>query len=182
MKAVIDAKEFKRLVDNTKKFLKDYGLMAWIFLEIEENTIKATALDGHRVSIEYAASELDEPFKCFIKPEIPKITKYDRYVELELNGDKAFVTVGDSIRGYKQPEGDYYKTDNLIDDLKAKEPVISVGVNARYLMDALKSADKKYNHGVILEIRGKKEPIVVKACKDTEDNIKLVLPINISEG
>ena len=47
MKAVINAKEFKRIIDNTKKFLgSSFGQMAWIYLQIdaEKNLVKETAL------------------------------------------------------------------------------------------------------------------------------------------
>ena len=59
MKAIIDAMEFKRLVDNTKKFISKYEshkLMTYIYLQVNAETkeIKATALDGHRLSVEYA--------------------------------------------------------------------------------------------------------------------------------
>ena len=189
MKAIIDANEFKRLVDNTKKFVRDYGLMAWIYLEIEENTIKATALDGHRVSIEYAiVKDLDEPFKCFIKPEIPKITKRDIDVELTLSDKKAYITVGENIRGYKQPEGEFFNVKSLVDDLKAKEPLITIGADAKLLKDAFDSvkvngAAKPY---VRIDIHGKKEPIVIRRENIgmegvAKENIKLVLPVNMKD-
>ena len=59
MKVKLDANEFKRIIDNTKRFVKRdelNELMSWIYLEInaEEMIIKATALDGYRISIEYA--------------------------------------------------------------------------------------------------------------------------------
>ena len=51
MRAKLDANEFKRIIDNTKRFVnKDASneLMSWIYLEINarEMIIKATALDG----------------------------------------------------------------------------------------------------------------------------------------
>lgn len=187
MKAIIDANEFKRLVDNTKKFVRDYGLMAWIYLEVEENVIKATALDGHRVSIEYAfVKELDEPFKCFIKPEIPKITKRDRDVELTLSDKKVYITVGDNIRGYKQPEGEFFNVKSILDDLKAKEPLITVGADAKLLKEAFDSVKVTgtAKQVVRIDIHGKKEPIVIRRENIgmdgvAKENIKLVLPMRL---
>ena len=111
MKAKICAGEFKRIIDNTKRFVGDgtlSELMRWTYLEIDakEKVIRATALEGHRISIEYAELvEADESFTCYIRPTIPKITKRDNYAELEVSNSRLYVQVGESIMGYVQPEG-----------------------------------------------------------------------------
>ena len=59
MKAILDAKEFKRLIDNTKKFTRwedgNNKMMQYIHVVIDAKSmeIKAEALDGYRISIEY---------------------------------------------------------------------------------------------------------------------------------
>ena len=187
MKAIIDALEFKRLVDNTKKFISKYEsnkLMTYIYLQVNAETkeIKATAIDGHRISVEYAGvREVDESFNCYIKPVIPKIAKKDRYVELELVDKKAYITVNDNIMGYKQPDGVFFKTDKMIQDLEAKEPTASIWVDPRLLKEALDSAIYGYNQPVKIEIRDKKDPILIKRKKGWKD-IKLVLPVNVPES
>lgn len=69
MKAIIDANELKRIVDNTKRFIGcNSEKMNYIYIEIdaENNVIKATALDGNRISVEYAKIQsADQSFKCF---------------------------------------------------------------------------------------------------------------------
>lgn len=143
MKAIISAKEFKRIIDNTKKFLgPSYGHMDWIYLKLdaEKKLVKATALDGHRISIEYATLEdVDESFSCYVKPNIPKITKSDISTELELENNKLYITVGNSITGYIQPEGEYYKTDKMISDIEEQVPIRTIGVNAKFLKEAMES-------------------------------------------
>ena len=87
MKATIGADSFKRLINATKRYIRtDYvnKYMTYIRLEISEGLIKASAVDGNKVSIEYAEAAYDTPFTCYIKPNIPKITKDDLTVELEL--------------------------------------------------------------------------------------------------
>lgn len=186
MKAIIDAIEFKRLVDNTKKFVSKYEsnkLMLYIYLQVNAETkeVKATAIDGHRVSVEYTtAIEVDESFNCYIKPVIPKITKNDRCVELELVDKKAYITVKDNIMGYKQPEGEYFKVDKMIQDIEAKEPTASIWVDPTLLKQALESASYGYGEAVKIEIRDKKDPILIKRKKDRKD-IKLVLPVSVQE-
>lgn len=187
MKAIINALEFKRLVENTKKFVSKYEsnkLMTYIYLQVNAETkeVKATAVDGHRISVEYTtAIEVDESFNCYIKPVIPKIVKNDRYVELELVDKKAYITVNDNIMGYKQPEGEYFKVDKMIQDLEAKEPTASIWVDPRLLKEALDSAIYGYNQPVKIEIRDKKDPILIKRKSGYKD-IKLVLPVNVHES
>lgn len=186
MKVIINAMEFKRIVDNTKKFVSKYEsnkLMLYIYLQVNAETkeVKATAVDGHRISVEYTtAREVDESFNCYIKPVIPKITKNDRYVELELVDKKAYITVNDNIMGYKQPEGEYFKTDKMVQDLEAKEPTASIWVDPTLLKQALESASYGYREAVKIEIRDKKDPILIKRKKGQKD-IKLVLPVNVQE-
>lgn len=187
MKAIIDAMEFKRLVDNTKKFVSRYEsnkLMTYIYLQVNAETkeIKATAVDGHRISVEYTtAREVDESFNCYIKPVIPKIAKNDRLVELELVDKKAYITVNDNIMGYKQPEGEYYKIDKMIQDIEAKEPTASIWVDPTLLKQALESASYGYREAVKIEIRDKKDPVLIKRNRGKKD-IKLILPVNVPES
>lgn len=181
MRAVIRAEEFKRLIDNTKKFTGGSGLMQWIYLQVKSTAeITATALDGHRVSVEHAhLMECDEAFNCYIKPTI-KVKKNDDPVEIELTDGKLFITVGDNITGYKQPEGTYYPVDKVFKDTQDEEIKASIAVNPKLLKDALDSLT--YSHAVIMEIRNKKSPIIVRpASQGIKENIKLVLPMNVSK-
>lgn len=185
MKARIDAESFKNVIDNTKKFRCTYrDMMRYIYLEINAETkeLKATALDGHKVSVAYVpCMEVDESFKCFILPAIPKISKKDRYVELELVERRAFITVNQNIMGYIQPEGDFWNIDNLLKEAQNEATVTaSIYVDAKLLKDALDSCKGNYKDWVKIEIRDKKDPIVI--TQRHSKNVKLVLPINAGEG
>lgn len=188
MKAIIDATEFKRLVDNTKRFLRDTdNLMSYIYLEVnaEKKQIKATALDGHMISVEYVkVKELDTSFKCFIKANIPKITKKDRNVELEVLGERCFVTVGENIAGFIQPEGEYYKVDEMLNNATKEPPAASICVDPVLLKKALESVGSNvFTRTVKIEIRGKAEPIIIQpTAAQAKENIKLVLPVNMGGG
>lgn len=187
MKVKLNAFDLKRIVDGTKKFISKYEtnkLMTYIYLEVdaEKKEVKATALDGHRVSVEYAqAVEVDESFACYIRPNIPKISKSDLYAELELVNEKAYLTVGENITGYVQPEGMYFNVNKLMDDL-AKEPIVAtIGVDATLLKEALDSIPKGYKPCVKIEIRQPKQPIVITPVrKGEEQNCKIVLPVYIT--
>lgn len=182
MRAVIRAEEFKRLINNTKRFTRDSSnkLMQYIYLEVNAETkeIRATAVDGYRVSIEYAGvMEVDESFSCYCKKDIPKIKKSDLNVELELADNKLFITVGEYITGYKQPEGEYFKVDKLREDTKAVPVEASIYVDAKLLKEALESIDQSpFNRTVKIEIRDKKSPILITPAREKK-NEKYVLPV-----
>lgn len=186
MKAIINATDFKNLIGNAKAFLRnDYinKMMSYILLEVnaEAKEIKATALDGHRVSIETVSiKEADESFKCFIRPNIPKITKNDHFAELELKDNRCFVTVSESIVGYIQPEGKFYDVKKIVTDTEKTDATASVLVNASLLKEALNSVKIEGNSDnyVKIEIREKHMPIVIRYGKrPNRNNTKLVLPV-----
>lgn len=185
MKARIDAQEFKRIINNTKKFIGSRELMSWIYLEIdaEEKLIKATALDGHRISIEYAKlNSADESCTCYIRPVIPGISRYDEYADLELEGNRLFVQVGESIIGYVQPEGQYYKVNDIIEQYYNKEKTITIGVNAKYLKEAMDSIGSSGLERKIakIDLYNPGSPIIIRSGRREErENLKVILPVNI---
>lgn len=189
MKVRLYASEFKRLIDNTKRFVStEYcsdARMNWIYLNInaELKTIKATALDGHKISVEYGEIvETDESFSCYIKPNIPKILKSNRYVDLELIGGRLYAEIGDSITRYVQPEGEYYKVDEMLDGMMQGEKTMTIGFDANLLKDALASIGKfgERTPIAIIDLYDPKSPIIIKSGKrGNKQNIKAVLPVNI---
>ena len=188
MKAIIEPKELKRIVDNTKKFIGNVNTaMEYIHLEIDADkmTIRAVALDGHRISVEYAKiRDADESFSCYIKPVIPKITKYTYQAIIELEDNKVLIQANDSIMGYVQPTIDFYDVDTVINKEMEKEIVRTIGVNAKYLKDALDSVrDNTKTRDIIkIDVRNPKEPLMIRTMgyHGLPENIKLMLPVNIN--
>lgn len=187
MKATIGAADFKRLINASKRYVRTdniYKNMTYIRLEISGGLIKASALDGHKVSIEYAEAIHDKAFTCYIKPNIPKITRKDIFVELELVENRLFVTVGDNIMGYVQPEiTNFYDVDKEIERATAKEVTASIWIDAKLLKAALDGiTEERGGKRVIkIEIRGKKDPVIIRTEEfkfSGVENIKLVLPVN----
>ena len=189
MKCKLNASDFKRIIDNTKKFTAADNMdkMQYIHLIInaDKKTIRAEALDGYRASVEYEKIvETDCSFECYVKPVIPKITKNDEFVELEIDKNRLFVTVGDTITGYIQPGGDFYDLDKVASDATKTEPVRTIGVDPNSLKDALDATKNSgfYRPLAKIEIRETNEAIVIRSGgKDIEENLKIVMPINIRE-
>jgi len=188
MKARIAATDFKRVIENTKRFTGHEwrgSKYPWIYLQIdsESKMIRATALDGHRISVEFAdVMEVDESFSCYIKPNIPKILKHDQYVDLEVSNNRLYVQVGESIMGYVQPEGEYYKVDEMLSNYFDDQPELTIGVNANLLKDALASISNYGSRVPIakIDLRGPKDAIVIRSGeRGKRENIKIVLPVNL---
>ena len=183
MKVRMDAATFKQLINNAKKFTSNMQpIMQYIYLEFAGDQVTATALDGYRITTETAKIlESTEPFNCFIKPNIPKITSHDTYVTLELDDNRLLVTVGDNITGYVQPKDiKYYNTKKFVEDAKTDEPAASVWVSPKLLKEALESCNViRINNAVKLEISSvESRPIKIwYGQRDAENNLKLVLPV-----
>lgn len=195
MRAIIDADDFKRVINNTKKFTKTFSghkVMEYIYLEIdaEAKVLKASAVDGHKISIEYAkVKEVDESFKCFIKPNIPKITKHDIDAELEMVGRRLLVTVGDNITGYAQLNTQYFNVGEILKKNKPEDIVTSIYFNPKLLIEALQSVkvDGLSDH-VRLDIpKDPSHPVLIRPAIRADvvkkNNLKLVLPVHgLQEG
>ena len=185
MKAVIKAQDMKDLIEKTKRFVcKNYNntMMRYIHIVVdaEKREVRAEAVDGHRFSVAYCKlADGKESFECFITQEIPKITRYDEYVEIETDGDKAFITVGDNIRGYRQPKKPFFDILQMIETTEDKEPAIKIAFNSKLLAEALQSVKDvgdKYNTAR-LYLYNPATPVLIRS---NEKDVAGVLPIHIS--
>lgn len=184
MKATVDTKEFKRIIKALKPFTRPDGTkMEYIFLEVNNETqeVKFEALDGHRIAVEYLKCTADTSFTTYIKPFTLMKTK-EKFTDIEIINNKAYITMGDYSVGFKQPEGIWYETKQMLEKYEKEEPVLKVGINAKLLIDALKNISQKYgNDWAIIECRTKEDPIIIKSIND-ERNIRLVLPMKYSQA
>jgi DNA polymerase III sliding clamp (beta) subunit (PCNA family) len=181
MKAIVDSKEFKRIMQALKPFTCIYNdKMKFIRMMVnsENQEILFEALDGHRIAMEYLKCTTDESFTAYIKPFVFGRTK-DEKISIELLGNKVLVTKGEYIIGFKQPEGEWYDTSKILDDTYSKEITSVIGVNPKLLQDALKYMKADYKDLAQIEIRGIKDPIIVKDPKDKR-NVRIVLPVTLS--
>lgn len=178
MKALIDAQIFKKVIKNTKKFVGSGSKnMSYIYLKFDadNNELTAIALDGHTISVEYAkVIECDSSFRCFIKPVIPKISRYTEIVELELIDKKLFLTVDDTIMGYIQPEGEFYDTDTIIKNLLNREAKSVVGVDPKLLSKALECETDGYKNYAVIETGEPNEALLIRSCNKENKSFRVV--------
>lgn len=181
MRAVMDMDEIKRIIKATKSFVfkgDERPALKYVRLDFNKDTnkVKATALDGIMMSIEYGQIfQIDESFAAYIKPQLPIKAKGD-YVEIAVNEGFCYITVGDNSFGYRQPEIKWLDTDKIINDLEAKEISANILVNNERLAAALKSIDsgkipvkieyRGLNTGLIL--RYENSVRMFQVCRQTE--------------
>ncbi|MBO5025964.1 MAG: hypothetical protein J6C86_07475 [Bacteroidaceae bacterium] len=183
MKAIIDAQSFKNAIEKTKKFVSKNSynlLMKYIHIVVDAKSqeVLFEALDGHRFSRAYTKLlQADESFECFIGTNIPKIERHDISAEIECDGDRVLVTVGDGIMGYRQPEGKFFDLEKIANP--ETEPVVKLGVNGKLMAEALNSVKDLTTTCNLsrLYIYGPKDPVFIRS---NEKDVAGVLPLNVN--
>lgn len=176
MKAEILLSDLKKIIKATKKFVgsefKNNHLMEYVKIKVIDGKMIAIALDGHRISKETVSCNADQNFSCLIKPVIPKYG-YGNYAEIELSGNYAYISYGDSRIGFKQPEGEYYKINTMMDAENFKK--YTIGFDSKLLKEALESMEGK----VVLRFGEPKDPVLICNTGDEVKQERLVLPISL---
>lgn len=106
-----------------------------------------------------------------------------RYAILELTEKNLLVEVDGCITGFRQPEGDYYPVKSLIEREMKKKVISTIGVNARYLKDALNSVKTDMGRDIVeIDVRNPDEPLIIKTKvhSDLPKNLKVILPVRIN--
>lgn len=95
------------------------------------------------------------------------------------------IQADESIMGYVQPSFDYYDVDKLIKEETEKKIIRTIGVNAKYLKDALVSAkDSMRSRDIIkIDVRNPNEPLMIRSMgyDGLPENIKIILPVLINK-
>lgn len=177
MVARIKYKDLKRIINATKKAVKNSALsnlmMEYVELRIEEGKLTATALDGHVIVKERADVDSDCSFKCYIKPNLPKVPRFDGMCQIELLDEYAYVTIDDITKRFKQPEGMFYKISEVM-DIK-KQDGFRIAFNPKLLKEALETMNTN-----VVVLAFQKDPKAPAFIFDKENNQRLVLPVNIN--
>lgn len=189
MKAIINTREFNRIIAATKAFVDVHGerpLYNFIKLEFnaKDKRVTAIALDAFRLAVENAAlAECDEDFIAYIGSNVKLPSRKDVYAHIELQGNRLIVDCERYIFGCIQPA--LPALDANFDWRKAVpegDVRYKIAFNGDLLLSALRAAKvscgDKYLQCITLEFRGASEPIVLRT---NEENIKLIMPIRISE-
>lgn len=162
MKAIINTREFNRIIAATKAFVDAHGerpLYRFIKLEFsaKNKRVTAVALDAFKMAVENAAlDECDEDFSAYIGGNVKLPSRKDVYAQIELQGDRLIVDCEGLIYGCVQPTIEGFDWGQA----------------------AKVSCGGKYKQHITLEFRSPLEPIILRT---NEEDIKLIMPIRTLE-
>jgi DNA polymerase III sliding clamp (beta) subunit (PCNA family) len=157
-RAKISGGAFNRIVNATKAFSAKVNSRsrAYEYIRIEFDAEKdeavAVALDGHRLSAEYATATAEESFVIYIKGNV-KVPN-NSVVTIELIENEAIFRCDGYVFGFAQPEGEFMDWRSAI---PSNSPTYKIGFNGDYLLSALQAAKASvggtYKTPVVLEFR-----------------------------
>lgn len=187
MRAMIEAKTFRRILMATKGFVSKSGggrpCAEYIKLEFrtDRNIVTASATDGYRLSTEHAVcGEIDEDFDAYVKPVLPPV-KNGSWAVISVHDKKCYIEIDGMISGFNQPAGTDFDYQGAIDCGREKPPVLRIGFNGEYLLSALQaakiSAGSSFKQPVVLEFRTALDPVFVTTNEGRD--VKMVLPIRL---
>lgn len=187
MNATLSGEAFNRLVGAVKAFVDKRGsrrpcdTLIHILFSAEECKATAYALDGYRAAKEtVACGSVDEDFDVLISVPRLKAVK-SSIVEVRREGDKSIVDYGDIQFHTKNPGGELFDVETAISAEVNKPKRMAFGINADYMIDALRSLKESgaaIGKPVTVEFTSPLAPILMRTDKD---NYKMVLPVRIRE-
>lgn len=188
MKAILEGKDFIKLVEATKRFAATTDtkpIHTWIRLEFtkEPNQVTAIAVDGYKMGFETVnCFDLDENFVAYIKPGIKKPLKSQAYVVIELIEKRLLISYDSDIVGYQQPDGEFLDWKKTYAGLTENKVSYKIGFNVDHLIAALQSTKAsvpdRLRMPAILEFRSPMEPLVIRTG---DGNVKIALPVRLKQ-
>lgn len=141
--------------------------------------LTAAAVDGYRIhSITIPVNIINgrDSFSFLLKPFAIPATDSD-FIRCALDKKEIIFDFGN--RKYIERLGeDIESFMDIEESVPKKKPIEEIGVNPKYLVDALKSFKKDSRNPVVLEIRDPHSPIVIRSKQNPTD-YRLVLPVRM---
>lgn len=186
----INEEQFKRLIDGVKHSVSKDAyrpILQYIQVKVTADTITAYSLDGYRASRVEIKNDfpIDEEFTCYIKPLTVKVSKnLTNPVLIEQSDEKTFVEViteyGTVRYAFTAPKDKFIDVEKVFTANRPHDR--ELGLNPRYLIDALKSLSGIQRMGsqscAVLESKeNNKTAFIIRAKNDNIVNEQLILPV-----
>ncbi len=197
MKALIDAMQFKQLMEGVKHAVSNdtaRPILQYIKLDIKPDTVTAYAVDGYRLAkavISNTAHAPTDEFTSFIKPFTISKQTVDMIYPIEIIKDgEGSVTVAMQTSGgktelmFEQPSVEFVDAESII--AGAQEHDRELGVNANFVAAALKaiakSTQNSNNLAVIQTKEDNNQAFIITGKGEGIDVTQLILPIRDFEN
>lgn len=186
MKATMNGANFNRIIAATRAFAsgnttRPQNNLIQLHFCRETASLEAFALDGYRAMKETSACyTVDEDFMVLVSAP-PLKANGEHVVEIEQDGEYAYISFGNVRFRTKRPEGKVLDVNKVLTDEMKKEGRHRVGLNVDYLLDACKSikaSGTAFRKAVIIEIGSPLEPVILRTDRD---NPRMVMPVRIRE-
>ncbi len=196
MKALLDAMQFKQIMDGVKHAVctdNSRPVLGYIKLDIKGETVTAYALDGYRLAkvvitnTNLAPNNKDE-FSVLIRPiAIPKkVADLGLPIEVEKDGNIVTVTVqtydGKNVFNFDQPHAEFIDAEKVIADAGAHDRELAA--NGKYVSDAMlaisKSTHDRNNCAIIQTKENNCKAFIIKGNGEGIDVTQLILPIRLA--
>ncbi len=198
MKALLDAMQFKQIMDGVKHAVctdNSRPILGYIKLDIKGETVTAYALDGFRLAkvvvtnTNLAPNNKDE-FTVLIRPiTVPKkVVDLGLPIEIEKDGNTVTVTMqtydGKNVFNYDQPASDFFDAEKVIADAGAHDRELAA--NGKYVADAMtaisKSTQDRNNLAVIQTKADNCKAFIITGKGEGIEVTQLILPIRRFEN
>lgn len=190
-KVEINEITFKKLIDGVKHCVatdESRPILQYIQVNVKNDTIIVYALDGFRAGrVEVKnTNPIDEEFTCYIKPLSIKVSKQGiNPVIIECTDDKTFIEViteyGVLRYGFDDPikkgKGNYVDIEKIYNNARLHDR--ELGIDPRYVIDALKSLKGCDRYAVFESKENNKEAFIIKAKTEDIINEQLILPVRL---
>lgn len=193
-KVIINELQFKRLIDGVKHSVATDNIrpvLQYIQIKVTADIITAYSLDGYRASRVEIKNDcpIDEEFTCYIKPLTVKVSKRGiNPVVVEQSDEKTFVEViteyGIARYGFTAPKAEFIDVEKIYENSRPHDR--ELGLNPRYIIDALKSLSGIQRMGsrscaVFESKENNKTAFIIRAKNDDIVNEQLILPVRLAE-
>lgn len=130
------------------------------------------------MSVEHSViSYCSQDFSVYIK----KSVRFPRNKCVEITSDDSEVVLrcDGFMIGFEQPD---LKTFDYQKAIPSSDPIFKIAFNGNYLLSAIKAAKSScgnsFKDPVVLEFRGKNEPVVIRTNKE---DVKIVMPMRLRD-
>jgi DNA polymerase III sliding clamp (beta) subunit (PCNA family) len=184
MKATLSGEALNQLVGSVKAFTGKSDVRPqnqFIHILFSADGCKATAyaIDGYRAAKEsVVCGFVDEDFDVMVLAPRIKAKRVSN-VEVYRDGDRSFIDYGDITFRTQRPDGTPFDVEGFISGEAAKENKQAFGINADYMIDALRSLKESgaaIRKPVIVEFTSPLAPVLLRT---DADNYKVILPVRL---
>ena len=149
-----------------------------------DSHLQAFSLDGYRAHIAAAPIDIlegNQHFSFLLKPfALPATNTF--FIQCSLDKEKGEIMFDFGNRKFIETlgegDGEFF---NIEQALPKDPPAEQIGINPKYIVDAVQSFRRNARSPVVFEIRSPTSPIIIRSSEDPND-FRLVMPTRVTKA